>query len=108
MPCVGSWVYDALDLHVPGVTGADFLVGRVERESAGITDRRQTPGNSQNRRSAPQKQPSPNNASPRPSGDGGARRLQFTWWRSGTRIGGVLPGRAVSAVGNVVLRPMRL
>ena len=86
MPWVGLWlskksfsscvVADLLGVEdhehrlvMAGAAGADLLIGRVRREPAGIADRRDmTPGSSQNFRSAPQKQPSPNRAFSAPCG----------------------------------------
>src|SRR5690606_39753533 len=68
-----------------------------------------TPGVCQNRRSAPQKQPSPNTAVLMPSGNGGLiRRSGWTACSSGVTSGSGRPGRASSAdTKRVLSRPKR-
>src|SRR3569833_3336433 len=63
-----------------------------------------TPGCCQNTRSAPQKHPSPNNASAIPCGNGGSMRWPLTECVDGTGIASALPGRASSWEGSRVLR----
>src|SRR3569832_1280153 len=63
-----------------------------------------TLGCCQNTRSAPQKHPSPNNASAMPCGKGGSMRWPLTQCVGGTGIASALPGKASSREGSRVLR----
>src|SRR5436190_1222031 len=58
-----------------------------------------TPFNCQNLRSAPQKQPMPNIARSRPSGNGGSSRCPLTKCAAGTCIRSARPGNASSLDG---------
>src|SRR4029079_17823134 len=59
----------------------------------------QTPGCSQNVFSSPQKQPSANSATWKPSGYGPAIGVPRIVWMPGVMIGSLRPGRASAAVG---------
>src|SRR5450631_2077531 len=62
-----------------------------------------TPGNSQNLRSAPQKQPIPKVANSVPTGKGGTSGAPLTKCLAGTAIRSVRPGNASAAVGSLDL-----
>src|SRR6266446_4646240 len=61
---------------------------------------------SQNLRSAPQKQPSPNTACSRPCGYGGCSGRPLTKWLAAVGIGLARPGSASAALGNAVVLRM--
>src|SRR6266404_8759885 len=61
---------------------------------------------SQNLRSAPQKQPSPNTACSRPCGYGGCSLRPLTKWVAAVGIGVARPGSASAALGNAVVLRM--
>src|SRR5690242_14353070 len=62
---------------------------------------------SQNFRSAPQKQPSPNTACSRASGYGGSKVRPLTKWRVAVGIGVARPGKASFALGSAVVLRMK-
>src|SRR3954470_673928 len=62
---------------------------------------------SQNFRSAPQKQPSPNTTCSRPSGYGGCKARPLTKWRVAVGIGVARPGNASFALGSAVVLRMK-